>query len=430
MSSLYKKLSGFGAVVAILAILILGSAAQQAGATVVNCPTGGTALKGWAWSSNIGWISFNSQNAGSGGHTHCVNKTSTGDLVGWAWSSNIGWIKFGELSGFPTTSGAAAGVNAKIVGDQVTGWARACAGTVKSGDSVTAPIEVGDCSTMTSRPDGWDGWIELSGSKHLISYNPSSGAITGYAWGSDVVGWVSMYNLFATTDCGGATCTPSPSPSASASCSLTSEQLGSSNQYRLRWNTNPPAVNVTSCTGVNFSTDDNLIGSTIVTPAAGGTTYTLMCTTSQNTQITCNSPRSLGGGGGGGGGDNPGIDQCPGCVAPGGATLSLTVIDSRYGSVTNTSDTGILKTARVQKGKPFGLFGGADLSQFEDGEVTISADDTAVVINKKKVNETQSITQNKQVVLYKIEGIKKGGLGQVISTSIQVQVVDPNLTEI
>ena len=114
-------------------------------------------LSGYAWSSNIGWLSFNS----SDGATVSLSTTTTGCSVtsaclsGDAWSSNIGWVKFGGLAGQSvngiTTSDA-------IVNTQtgaVSGWARACAGTVP-----------GDCSTSVSRTDGWDGWIELAGANH------------------------------------------------------------------------------------------------------------------------------------------------------------------------------------------------------------------------------------------------------------------------
>lgn len=168
---------------------------------------------GWAWSSNIGWIKFD-----SGSSEPVVMDEATGVLTGYAWSSNIGWIKFGGLSNFPTGSTyayearvnlAKDGVideaisNTAAVGDptvtltgsgKVTGMIRACAGTTD-----------GRCGTMDSRTDGWDGWIELSGTNHtspsasgnggvtyyeLTSSGVTKGYLTGYAWGGEVVGWV------------------------------------------------------------------------------------------------------------------------------------------------------------------------------------------------------------------------------------------------
>src|SRR5512133_3036518 len=65
----------------------------------------GDALSGYAWSENIGWISFNCTNNNSCGTSgnYGVN-VSTTNLSGYAWSENIGWITFNsaELSGCPS----------------------------------------------------------------------------------------------------------------------------------------------------------------------------------------------------------------------------------------------------------------------------------------------------------------------------------------
>ena len=54
---------------------------------------------GWAWTSNIGWISFNNLGladipGGGGSIDYGVNIESNGNLTGYAWSENIGWINF------------------------------------------------------------------------------------------------------------------------------------------------------------------------------------------------------------------------------------------------------------------------------------------------------------------------------------------------
>ena len=134
-------------------------------------------MSGWAWSSNIGWISFNCTNElnGCGSVDYGVNKNDDGTLTGYAWSSNIGWIQFGCppgatcLSGFPTGSGTQS-MDAKVNGNNLQGWARAL-----------------------SQGQGWDGWISLSGSSGSGSYgvdNHDGIHFTGYAWGGDVVGWI------------------------------------------------------------------------------------------------------------------------------------------------------------------------------------------------------------------------------------------------
>ncbi|MDP3902068.1 MAG: hypothetical protein Q8Q21_00585 [bacterium] len=141
-------------------------------------------VTGDAWSSNIGWIKFNH------GKSNAVKyDDSTGKLSGYAWSSNIGWISFGETSKPLSASGDVGGTSATANTSTglISGWARACAGT-----------QSGTCSSMTSRTDGWDGWIKFDTGKSnpvkidLNNSNSTYGDFTGYAWGSDVVGWVSF----------------------------------------------------------------------------------------------------------------------------------------------------------------------------------------------------------------------------------------------
>ncbi|PIW91677.1 MAG: hypothetical protein COZ91_00580, partial [Candidatus Nealsonbacteria bacterium CG_4_8_14_3_um_filter_39_7] len=129
------------------------------------CSSGKNVL-GYAWSENIGWLHFKGDDYG-------VNIEDDGTMSGYAWSENLGWISFNstELSGCPS------GVCKAIVNldtGEVSGWARACAGTVN-----------GDCTGAT-RTDGWDGWIKLDG----VSVNKTTGDFSGWAWGGDVVGWI------------------------------------------------------------------------------------------------------------------------------------------------------------------------------------------------------------------------------------------------
>ncbi len=111
------------------------------------------ALTGWAWSDNIGWIQFNPAFGG------VFINDATGAFSGYAWSDNIGWIDFN-------------GVNLNLTTGAVTGWA----------DAVAAD------------GNGWDGRISMSGTSpnYEVSMNLSTGNFSGWAWGSDVVGWVSF----------------------------------------------------------------------------------------------------------------------------------------------------------------------------------------------------------------------------------------------
>src|SRR3989344_8699891 len=135
-------------------------------------------VTGYAWSSNIGWIKFDH------GKTNPVKyDDSTGKLSGYAWSNNIGWIKFDGLSSYPS-----GGTNSEATASPLSGtgyfkgWARACAGTLS-----------GTCATMEPRMDGWDGWIKFdTGKDNPVTINYSTGDFHGYAWGSEVVGWISF----------------------------------------------------------------------------------------------------------------------------------------------------------------------------------------------------------------------------------------------
>jgi len=149
---------------------------------------------GWAYSENIGWISFNNI-TGGGASDYGVHICSTSDsnvfcsgkpegtIVGYAWSrgndanvGGVGWISFNEsdLSGCPQVP-CKAWVN---TGDgKVYGWAKALAGG-------------------TPEAGGWDGWIKLSGtaldgSPYGLSID-SGGEFQGWAWGDDVIGWISF----------------------------------------------------------------------------------------------------------------------------------------------------------------------------------------------------------------------------------------------
>lgn len=136
-------------------------------------------LAGYAWSSNIGWIKFSGSNYG------VRLDTSTKFFAGYAWSPNVGWIRFGENIGRQSNSypsdpqhGAKLTVNNRIVG-----WARVC--------SVTS--DSANCrGSINPWADGWDGWIKFagSGSGYDVHLTKNGCVLRGWAWGSDVLGWI------------------------------------------------------------------------------------------------------------------------------------------------------------------------------------------------------------------------------------------------
>ena len=167
-------------------------------------------LSGWAWSSNIGWISFNSTNVGAGsGPAYSVQvSTTTGSTVatfsGYAWSPNIGWISFNAADSAGCSDPAGA----------TTGSARA---TVDASGKLTGRLD-GFAMALSSkgRTDGWNGCISLSGTNHLspttgtfsaggrdyikggVTYfeqifnGTLTGFLRGFAWSPSVIGWLSF----------------------------------------------------------------------------------------------------------------------------------------------------------------------------------------------------------------------------------------------
>lgn len=213
---------------------------------------------GFAWSSTIGWISMSSTNCdadndgfSNGSPAGCppvgaavvnygVNiDKDTGNFSGFGWSSNIGWIDFNPAS---TPPGETSPNPARLAGNTVTGWAKAVAGeTVGSG--------------------GWDGWIEMSGTYDDGAGKTGSYGVTkdaagdfgGYAWGSDVVGWV---------DFSGVAFAPRPTGNIKAN-GVDALTLPSTTEITLSWTSSDatdcrvnatPELTGTSNTGTNIGT--------------------------------------------------------------------------------------------------------------------------------------------------------------------------------
>lgn len=104
-------------------------------------------VSGYAWSENIGWIKFSGPNYGVN-----INPV-TGNFSGYGWSSNIGWVNFnGPRLDFTT--------------NQITGRANILA---------------------------WGGQLSLKGPNYRVERvvdNIRGCSLEGWAWGSDIVGWV------------------------------------------------------------------------------------------------------------------------------------------------------------------------------------------------------------------------------------------------
>jgi hypothetical protein len=173
--------------------------------TPVAKADGDISIVGWAWSSNTGWISFNSINANAGGTIpYGITMAQNGDWSGYAWSDNIGWINMSPLGPYPETPNE----GVKLNGSNLTGWARACAVYVSGCSGTTI-------ATSSTSLGGWDGWIKMAGNvsgggTYSISKVINSNQFTGYAWGDDILGWVHFSDVYNS-----ATYTPVPSSGGS-----------------------------------------------------------------------------------------------------------------------------------------------------------------------------------------------------------------------
>lgn len=140
----------------------------------------GDNVSGFAWSENIGWISFNNTSGGGATNYGVSVDLQNGKLSGYAWSEHIGWITFNEAdAGAPPSDDpcpdqsciAKANPPGKFGEDDVyiNGWARAL-----------------------SYGGGWDGWIRFDHGEDNEAYIDEDGDAHGWAWGSDVVGWINL----------------------------------------------------------------------------------------------------------------------------------------------------------------------------------------------------------------------------------------------
>lgn len=170
-------------------------------------------ISGYAWSDTVGWISFNCTDENTCGSVdYGVNADEdTGVLSGYAWNDAVGWISFNtsDLSGCPVGT-----CSATLSGGDLVGWAKA----------------------LSADGNGWDGFIRLfDGSPANYGVSVSAGAFSGYAWGSDVVGWIDFSPSFGGVVLSGA------NPSLSFDANPNPIERG--DDVTLTWN----VEDVTSC---------------------------------------------------------------------------------------------------------------------------------------------------------------------------------------
>ncbi len=202
-------------------------------------------LSGYAWSSTIGWIDMSGVS----------EDPTTGYLSGYAWASTIGWISFNWNNSSDNFTSCPAGTTAAACQPMINLTTGALSGFAKA----TAANE--------AQSGGWDGYIGLSG----VTDPP--GQLSGYAWGSTVVGWVDMSGVSVST----ATC-----PTGEAYSNGTCVSCGGS-----------PA----GCTGAG-GTATNPTGSLVCSDGATNppTCDTFASCNSKNTSDNCSLPGTPSGG--------------------------------------------------------------------------------------------------------------------------------------
>jgi len=217
---------------------------------------------GYAWSENIGWVSFNCKDnidtCSTTNYGVSVDSVS-GIMSGYAWSENVGWISFNTAD----TTGCPYGTcQAKASNGTISGWAKALA---------TA--------------DGWDGWISLNCSNNNSCGTPNYGltisgsAFHGFAWGGDVIGWL-QFNCLDDLSCGNfdykvsATSTSTPTILNFTASSPVQENGNSS----LNWGSYGANV----CTASGGWSGNKATGTTTesVGPLSVDTSFTLTCANS------------------------------------------------------------------------------------------------------------------------------------------------------
>ncbi|OGM94939.1 hypothetical protein A2524_03075 [Candidatus Wolfebacteria bacterium RIFOXYD12_FULL_48_21] len=231
-------------------ILIVGALVVLAGKVPlfrVNAFSNDNEVHGYAWSTNVGWLSFNCADRGvcATSNYKTAIDLATGQVLSagpthYAWSSNIGWVDTNPTSGYPGAPNH--GLRFDINSGTVTGWVRAL-----------------------SYGNGWDGWIKITDAKVGAGGIVRNAANTagGWAWGSDVVGWVQFSDSFIV-------------PHADCDFGADPTTITPPQKSTLSWGCNALTA-IDSCAIDNgVGVDMPITGTRLVAPPRG-TMYTLTC---------------------------------------------------------------------------------------------------------------------------------------------------------
>jgi len=175
---------------------------------IINDPSTDTNnIRGFAWSPTIGWISFSCHNnqgavCGTDYGVHMITQKNINDglfpgftsadvgaIVGTAWSDKVGWISFDRAT-------ANSDSTLDALNEPLDPF---------SGKPYIAKIDLntyevaGLARAINGIGEGWDGWISLrnNGAKPYgvaLSNINGDNSFTGFAWGGQVLDWMSLSN--------------------------------------------------------------------------------------------------------------------------------------------------------------------------------------------------------------------------------------------
>ena len=151
-----------------------------------NSPSGGTGGAGGTGDSD--GSAGGAPGAGGGGASYNTQTTAGGGGGGGAYSEktySAGELTPGSIIDVTVGAGGAGG------DDGGSGHS--------GGAGAGGRIEITYAQNPTTDADGWDGWISLRGtSPDYGVVGAETGAFSGFAWGSDVVGWVDFAGAYTT----------------------------------------------------------------------------------------------------------------------------------------------------------------------------------------------------------------------------------------
>ncbi len=145
-----------------------------------------------------------------------TGQTAVASLSGYAWSPNIGWLSFNpsSVSGCPSSESAndSPGQGAPISTTNNLAVPPNCAPRV---DLSSGKVSGWARILSMAAEDSTTGWLHLSGTNHQsgsggVTYNPTSGAFSGYAWEPSSVGWVDFTVNSLVPGSGVVICSPGP----------------------------------------------------------------------------------------------------------------------------------------------------------------------------------------------------------------------------